>query len=194
MFEVFRQHGMSKMLWHSETKNFQSQQTGWVTFGHMSYPKLHKEGVIGADFHCAAFKFAFVRNPYERFVSLYYHFQRHKLIDKMSLLEFAKALDKEGVDEVGLYNQKGLSQANPQARWLYDDEGKCVVDFIGRFHKMEDHWESLLVALGVPHEGLPRLNKRGTSQLGWRELLDIKTKDWVRNVYAEDFETFGFTK
>ena len=51
-------------------------QRGLVTFGHQSYGQLVDEGYIDHEFDRRSFKFCFVRNPFDRTVSLFHYLRK----------------------------------------------------------------------------------------------------------------------
>lgn len=68
--------------------------SGMATFVHQSVPALVAAGAIRKSYVESAFKFAFVRNPYDRVVSLYHYFKRY---DRMpETMDFGTFLEMLG--------------------------------------------------------------------------------------------------
>tara|TARA_B110000483_G_C18100238_1_gene505533 strand:+ start:292 stop:699 length:408 start_codon:yes stop_codon:yes gene_type:complete len=81
------------------------------------------------------FKIAFIRNPYDRALSKYFH---HKKIDGGTKSEqLAKQLDFNEWIKNG-----GLSVFNPQYEYIYDNETN-LCDFIGRFENLQEDYNFL---------------------------------------------------
>lgn len=164
---------------------------GPATFGHMNYIDLLDEGLVRREYDQSAFKFAFVRNPYDRAVSLYYYLARVGTLDSgMSFKAFLQRIDR-GVEPVGLYNVKGLSQCNPQVDWICDKEDKVWVEHLAYMEAYSEHIDFLSEKLGIPsmvrHENqTPR--KQAISDL----YADRECVELMKNIYRKDFEILGY--
>lgn len=164
------------------------QNKGLVTFGHLEYAQLVKEGLVETQFDESAFKFLFCRNPYSRAVSLYCFSKRRRWInEQMSFLEFCRKIES-GVHDIGLFNVQGLSLCNPQSRWL---KGVCP-DFIGRMENFDEDLGRLfqLLNLTVPEM---IISKNLTEHSPYREYYCPKSRDIVARYYAEDFKRFAYS-
>jgi hypothetical protein len=165
-------------------------QRGLVNFGHQYYPALVAAGIVTPDFDRRAFKFCFVRNPWDRAVSLFIYLRaKGRLHPALRFHTFAHLLHDRAYDELGLYTRRGLSHCNPQIAWLRDPEGRIFVDFVGRFETLEADVAKLGAELGLTGT-LPRLN---VSERGhYRDYYDDHSRRLVAAAYAEDVETFGY--
>lgn len=162
---------------------------GRVTFGHMKYRDLVSHGHVSKSFDNTAFKFAITRNPYHRAVSLYSYLRgRGQVDDSLGFLDFLRSLKSEGITPIGLYNVRGLSQCNPQIRWV---EG-VRLDFLGRFEDLNADVEEILASLGLPLRPLPKKNR--THHGEFRDYYCPEARCLVRDLYKEDFEAFGYSK
>ena len=162
---------------------------GMVTFGHMDYAMLVDRGFVSRRFDGSAFKFAFCRNPYDRAVSLFSYLQTgpHVSVND-SFLDFCRRLKHPGCEPIGLYNSRGLSQCNPQVRWIE----RIKIDFIGRFELLEEGALRLQDNLGLKSSRLPHLNKSQSLQVEYKAQFCEESKHIVEDVYREDFEHFGY--
>lgn len=168
-------------------KNIPDNVPQHVSFGHLDYAHLVKKGYVDPEFAKSAFTFAFVRNPYDRTVSLYEYYRKiDKVSHSLSFPEFVWRL-QDGVSPLGLWNQKGWSQCNPQVRWTE----KLDLNFIGSFENLESEIRSVAALIGaeVPEE-IPRLQKTIDRPMDY--YYDETTRGIVEELYEEDFEEFGY--
>jgi len=70
----------------------QFTNTGFVTSSHMSIFSLLESKVISEEYFSKAFKFCFVRNPWDRLVSLYFYKHYHRV---MSFDSFCQLVHKK---------------------------------------------------------------------------------------------------
>jgi hypothetical protein len=180
-----------------------------VTFGHMSLVDLIRARLVQQADLDAAFVFTFTRDPYTRAVSLFRYLLLHgKLrgIVSNAYIESARegrtdpevavagfltflARVEEGVPKIGPYNTSGLSQANPQVRWM---EG-IDFDFVGTHEAISDGFRTVSERImGAPTE-LPTENPSVTFRhLRPHELLTPAARRAIRDIYHEDFVTLGY--
>jgi len=160
---------------------------GIVTFGHMDYAELVKQGYVSKVFDETAYKFAFSRNPYTRAVSLFLYLKRRKFIPEIeSFRTFCRRLRDDGCEPVGLYNLNGMSQCNPQVRWVEN----VKMSFIGRVENITNDLEIVFQELGIQSKPLPHANRSTHSDP--RSYYCEESKEIVEQFYKEDFEYFNY--
>ena len=186
VFEVLKDNGCLK-AYTTEEVRCEFPQRGLVTFAHMDYGGLVREGYVTQSFDRSAYKFAFCRNPYDRAVSLYYYLRSRDRIDRdHTFLSFCRQLRDEGPDAIGLYNWKGTSQCNPQVAWLEGVE----LDFIGRFESIDEDFNRVLAELGSPSCKLPTKNK--IDRKNYRDYYCDESRSIIADLYRNDFAAFGY--
>lgn len=137
-----------------------------------------------------SFKFAFVRNPWDKVVS-HYHYRLKRNVDDIKT---------KGVSFTDWVNQTygGHNHSNilitkmffPQTEWLIDSEGNIDIDFIGRFENLQEDFKTLAKKLEIDAT-LPHLNP--TNRGPYRDYYDSATKDIVQQWFASDIEYFKYT-
>lgn len=132
------------------------------------------------------FKFSFVRNPWDRTVSLYERREGQQMADKMSFEEF-----------VGWINYSSDTCLHPtrhrnQLDWLTDLEGNEAMDFIGRFENLEQDWAEICARLGIGNKPLPHANKNPGKQKHYTEYYTDKTRALIGEKFKTDIDYFGY--
>ncbi|HEV2764341.1 MAG TPA: sulfotransferase family 2 domain-containing protein [Pyrinomonadaceae bacterium] len=128
------------------------------------------------------FKFAFVRNPWDWQVSLY---------------EFA--LNRPGHDQHSLFKSFGnferylewrvKEDRHLQKDFLVDESGELLVDFVGRFERIEQDFETVCQRIGVRCR-LPYLNH--TPHRHYSAYYTPRAHALVADAFREDIEMFGY--
>ncbi len=157
-----------------------------TTFCHSHIRQVVRRGVISAEWLSEQLTFAFVRNPWDRLLSLYTYFQGHSSLHE-GVGEFSAFVRNvcSGVDLLGVQNYRGWSMANPQVRWL-----AIVPNFIGRYERLDTDWVQLCELLEIPLLQLPQANK--TDHLPYREAYNATTAAMVGEFYKDDCKAFGY--
>ncbi len=186
---LLQEHGSAKLKDPFAARHCFPQR-GLVTFGHQSYPQLLAAGIVSQAFDHRAFKFCFVRNPYDRAVSLYCYLHKQGRIDaSWSFRTFAERVADGACEPIGMFNWRGMSQCNPQVRWIHDEQGRSIVDYVGRFECIDNDMAEICDELGITGE-LPRRNVGGNKP--YRDYYDDAIRRLIERAYAEDIETFGY--
>ena len=176
LFEVLREHH-SFRLYLDDYRKFDNK--GNVSFGHLSVQDLLHCGVISREYWNGTDVFCVVRNPYDRFRSLWLDYKRSKRItEDTTLRQFAWGMKHMGM-RPGLHNAKDFSQCAPQCLWVVP--GTRILRF--------ENLESDLIGIGVT-EPIPHKNK-GASR-SWQDDYDEETKRLVSEIYMEDFIAFDY--
>ena len=130
------------------------------------------------------FKFGFVRNPWDRVVSLYERKEALELRNKMSFDEFVDWIQ---------YSSATCLHSSPhryQLDWFVDPNGTVLADFIGRFERLAEDWAFVAKKIGVS-EALP--HSRPNPRLRhYTEYYNSKTRAIVAEKFKVDIETFGY--
>ncbi|MFO7972130.1 MAG: sulfotransferase family 2 domain-containing protein [Desulfobacterales bacterium] len=142
------------------------------------------------------FKFAFVRNPFDRLASAYAYYknggnQGEDLYWK-EFIENHFFTFREFVHE-WLTCEKAFRHAlfKPQSYYVIDGSGKCMMDFIGRYEQIESDWERI-IKYHLP--GLPPLQRKNNiDRPGFRKSYDREMIRTVQRLYRQDLEIFGYT-
>ena len=152
------------------------------------------------------FKWAFVRNPFDRIVSAYedcpevfpaaptfedFINTMHKHRSEIHQLQYLRFTNLPGL---GL--PVGRIHFMPMHLMLRDSEGVLQVDFVGKYENLEKDFEQVEKMLGVDPTPLPHKNKRKGKpkrrNTPWRELYTPELIDKVFDLYAVDISVFGY--
>ena len=140
------------------------------------------------------FKFAFVRNPWDRLYSAFRFasngsfgsengilFQNE--IKDMTFSEFVKDwLDSSKVDKYIILK--------PQSDFVCDSAGDLLLDKVCYFENIDNEYRELCLLLGKTKD-MPHINK-SQSTSHYQDVYDSEMIDVVLELYAVDIELFGY--
>jgi len=143
------------------------------------------------------FKFAIVRNPWDRLVSLYFD----KFVSKRPRLDknfsgydslFKSDMSFESFVEAvcSIPNNESNDHFKSQTSMI-SKNGEFFVDFIGRFENLSRDFEIIKAKLGT-HYNLEQLNE-SKSRKDYRTYYNDKTREMVRKKYSEDIQLLGYS-
>jgi len=152
-----------------------------IGHGHLSFQQVRP--FLGEDKFASYLKFAFVRNPFDRFIS-YCAFATSR--------EGSFLRDPKGVMRHFLFTAPPLNHMvfKPQHSFLTGPDGALQADMLGRVEEMQASYDAICERIGIPTTQLGHVN---SSRHGdYRDYYDQQLVDGVRRIYARDLELFGY--
>lgn len=153
-----------------------------IQHGHLSL--LQVRPFLGEETFAAYCKFAFVRNPFDRFVSYCafmlrggndFHRQPREVMRHFLFRD----------------PPEGHILFRPQAALLTAEDGRTLLtDVVGRVEDMQASYEAICARIGLVPRLLDRVN--ATQHRDFRDYYDRQLIDGVAARYAIDFELFGY--
>jgi hypothetical protein len=152
-----------------------------IGHGHIGLAELRP--VLGEETFASYFKFAFVRNPFDRFVS-YCAFATSK--------QGAFARDPQAVMRHFLFTAPPTQHMvfRPQHSFLTDANGKLLTDELGRVEDMQKSYDAICARIGIPSMALGRANS--SRHADYRSYYDEQLIDGVKRIYGRDLDLFGY--
>lgn len=163
--------------------NFENRIHGVLNY-YKTSPHINKKMGMTPQKWETYYKFCFVRNPYDKIVSAWYHVNRYNI-------PFKNFLNLENVCNDVEYMHVFM----PQVRNIINEKGKINIDFIGKFENLEEDFQTILKNIGVVnirHDIKKEMNKR--DHLPYYQYYDQETLDKVNLILKEDFNLLGFKK
>jgi hypothetical protein len=154
------------------------------------------------------FIFCFVRNPYDRAVSGYHYVMKtHKKMHDINM-KYKNGSNTSVTISHHPFNTFMQMNANTISNYTYihthqsqttnmiDNDKQFVVDFVGRFENLENDFVKVLMQIGfVENEIVHDKTKLNESNHGdYKTYYDQQTLEIVNNLYADDFDRFGYVK
>lgn len=155
---------------------------------HLTLPEIHEVVPQSQGW----FSFAFVRNPWDRMVSV------HSRPDPQMVWSARdRGIELEGLEfEEFLRRTADIDHAHlaPQADYLESEEGECLVDFVGRFEHLQRDFDEVCRRIGssakLPHENRSPGRPRGSD---YRAHYTDRTREVVAERYRRDIEAFDYS-
>jgi len=130
------------------------------------------------------FKFAFVRNPWERLVSEYEFILRnphHGRYKRVKALGDFPAFIQMQVPRKDAY----------QLNMLCDKKGHLLMDFVGKLENLDRDWQTVCERIGIAHQALPRENV--SDRKPYQEYYSEASVKLVARHWAREIEMFDYS-
>ena len=140
----------------------------------------------GRELFHSYFKFGFVRNPWDRAVSLYERREGLQLRGAMSFERFVEWMSFASSTCIHPVPHRN------QLDWFVDSHGNVLADFIGRFENLSADWALVASRLGIK-QPLPHANKNPRRIKPYTHYYNQRTRDLIAERFRVDIENFGYT-
>ena len=162
-------------------KKFPFPELARLRHGHLTLQQIRP--YLDAESFGSFLKFAFVRNPFDRFISYCAFMTRDGG-------QFER--DPKGVMRHFLFTAPPTQHLlfQPQHLFVTGPDGQLLADQIGRVETMQDSYDEICRLIGLASRPLETVNasKRGS----YRDYYDQQLIDGVARHYARDLELFGY--
>jgi len=149
--------------------------------GHIALAQVRP--FVGEEDFSSFFKFGFVRNPFDRFVS-YCAFMTREI--------GAFDRDPKGVMRHMLFRAPPMQHIlfQPQHAFMTNRDGELLSDLVGRVEEMQQSYDEICAKIGIPTAQLEQAN---SSRHGdYRQYYDQQLIDGVAKLYGKDLSLFGY--
>ena len=164
-----------------ETKTFPVEALAQIGHGHITCQQVRP--FLVPESWEAFFRFCTVRNPYDRFVSYCYFMNRENGRMEKDPLGTMKHIIEDAEDAKQVLFR-------PQSEFVTDEEGRLMVDYVGKFEALQHHFNRICHRVRLPHIQLQRVNVSDSAPR--RLCYDQELKEMVQTVYRQDFALFDY--
>ena len=162
-------------------KAFPIPELARLGHGHLSFEEVRPH--LGEEAFNDYFKFAFVRNPFDRFVS-YCAFATSR--------EGSFERDPKRVMRHFLFVAPPQNHIifKPQHLFLTTRDGDLQADMLGKVEAMQQSYDEIAGRIGISSTPLDHANRSRHNH--YRDYYDQELIDGVARIYARDLELFGY--
>ena len=160
---------------------------------HLTPTQLIELGLLDEQTLNDYFAFTFVRNPWDRLVSIFISHHKPFFPNFRSYVIEVENIIKRYMDGKSLlFNRRKNAMSDmflqPQIGFIKYNE-KNVMDFVGRFENFEEDYEKLCNMLNIP---VIHHHKRQSDRLHYSKYYNDHRRDLIANLYKEDIDFFGY--
>jgi hypothetical protein len=147
--------------------------------------------IVGPDKWDSYYTFAFVRNPWDRQLSIFFHYKKQDAIRYRNTKD--NSFRKWTETNLGM-------NSHPCYRFIYDEDGNQLTKFIGRYENLVGDFNKVCSKVGFGILELShKLNQVEKNKIHYRQYyrkkngqFDFDLIDLVRKKWAKDIEYFGY--
>jgi hypothetical protein len=147
--------------------------------------------MLPKDLYDALFKFAFVRNPWDLQVSSFHHIRRERPHLMQGHDDFASFL-RWKLEPDRPYQYHIDTSIELQSDYLVDLHGNLIVDFVGRYERLQDDFGEACRRIGIRVPELPHRRQATDREKDYRRYYDDATAELVALRMKADIERFGY--
>lgn len=160
-------------------------------------PAKKIKDLIGNDIWNEYFKFTFIRNTYSWVVSSFFFMVKIGMLKGpedglMTMENFQQVVDYYKSSVGRRYDDSYPIRS--QKVFISDNEGKIIVDWIGRYESLKDDFATLCQKIKIPSIPLSVINTSHNDKVHWKDQYrkNSEAKDFVYNNWKIDIDYFKF--
>lgn len=138
------------------------------------------------------FKFVFVRNPWDLQVSSFHHIRRERPHLMQHIGDFGEFI-RWKLDPERPYQFHVDTSIELQSDYVLDLHGKMRVDFVGRYERLQQDFDSVCGRIGVPARLLPHRRQATDRASDYRSYYNDATAEMIADRFETDIRLFGYT-
>ena len=142
-----------------------------------------------------SYKFAFIRNPFDWQVSLYFYIMRspthadYRIANTHSLYEYLIFQRDVRMKED---RPHGQNKYDTLTGFLTDDNSNMLIDHVYRYEDFDNEFRRMCHAVGEPCPNVPQENVSLNRERDYRQYYDDKTRALVEEMFADDLKNFEY--
>lgn len=162
-------------------KKFPFPELADIPHGHITAQQIRP--IVGEEIFTTYKKFAFVRNPFDRFVSYCAFMSRKNNRFSSDPIGFMKYIirDLQPVNQLLFL---------PQYKFVTDKTDQLQLNLIGRNETMQTSFNNICDSLGIERVELGHVNS--SIHRPYQEYYDKELIEWVSTLYEKDLELFNY--
>lgn len=160
------------------------------TFPQHHLPAAMMRTLVGEERWKKAFTFTFVRNPWDLMVSSFLFFKQDVQRVAGSGHDVDRAELSRRCDTFERFVHFYPVMRSDCSEMLAGDEGECIVDFIGRYERLERDHRAVCERIGIQAD-LPHI--MATEHTHYHDYYTPATQRAVARHFARDIERFEYT-
>lgn len=186
----------------SISKSIGLEQTSHITIREI-------KSILSKEVFSSYFKFCFVRNPWDRFLSLYNYARLeesyyHSSVNPLKA-KFGKHLDYDLLKDASfkecayflldnkLKHDRTWNHWNEQISWITDEKGNKIIDFIGRVENINRDLKQVSEIINKKIKNIYELNYSISNHSSYKSSYDQETANIIRTFYNNDIEAFDYS-
>lgn len=157
---------------------------------HLTLPNMIKINYLPFSIFQNFYKFAFVRNPWDRFISEFFYLKKDK-----NFSEYLKIFNETSIQYI-LKNQD-YDHVRQQVDYIQSYKN-IKMDFIGRFENLQEDWNKICDNIKFGNSlkyllGQIKIDYHTNRKKDYKNYYNSRTKKLIEKTYQQDIDTFHYT-
>lgn len=183
----------STSMYQEIAKNSKEDSTSWpggIAAKPNSYHMGVKELLRKHPYTETYYKFCFVRNPWDRFLSSYREFKMDRHSEWNSEIKTFKSFEEFCI---GFRDTSLVSDVHfvPLYDQIYSFENTMAIDYVARFENLTEDYANIMKALNKPQE-LNFHSRHHKEEKHYTESYTSETRDIIGEFYSKDIDAFNY--